>query len=245
MPNKLRIKLITILLLLMPSGLFANEPDEIHLVIPRPLDSPTGKFVVSIYDEVYKQLGIKLKASSCQALQCALYVKQGSVDGELARAISYAKKVPGLVRVEESSHALVFAGYTGKNNIRFSNFQDLKESNYRIAYISGYFALDKEFKALAGDARIIKVSHWKNGLLMLNEGKADVFIGIEHAVNPGLQTANFQNIKQVAVLKSVPAYSFLHKKHALLAKRVGSVLRKMKQSGRINAISDTVFTQNP
>ena len=245
MPNKLRIKLIIFLLLLMQPCLFADEVEEIHLVIPRPLDSPNGKFAVSIYDEVYQQLGIKLKASSCQALQCALYVKQNRVDGELARAINYVQKVPGLVRVQESSHELVFAGYSSANKIRFSSFQDLKNSNYRIAYISGYFALENEFKDFSNDPRIIKVSHWKNGLLMLSQGKADVFVGIEHAVNPGLQTVNFQNIRQVAVLEKIPAYSFLNKKHASLAKRVASVLRQMKQSGRIQEISDAVYTQNP
>ena len=241
MLNKLFIKLCVVILLITPLYVVADSVKEIHLVIPRPLDSPKGKFVVSVYQEAYQRLGIELHAKSCQALQCALYVKRNEVDGELARTTAYERKVPGLVRVQQPSHFLLFSGYSANDDIRFSSFEDLKNSPFRIAYISGYFELEKEFEAFASSPNIIKVSSWNNGLAMLKDGKADVFIGIEDAVQQGLSRPEFQHITKVATLKKIPAYSYLNNKHASLAKQVALILKEMHKSGRISELYDAAM----
>jgi len=238
MKSLLKNLTIFVFILFTATTSHATQVKEIVMAAPRTLDSHYGNLSYQIFKEAFKKLGIKLIYKSCSPLDCSAYAKAGMVDGELGRTSMFQSILPDLVRVSESIISIRISGFSTDRNIRLNSLEELKDRNYKIAFLSGSFYLDRFFKNQKVIASITKVNHWKTGLAKLLNKEIDIFIGIEKTVQNELKQEKYSKIINNGVLKELPLYAYLNKKHKNLALKLTKILKKMKSDGTIDKILD-------
>ncbi len=239
-------KLITILFLLVStshaSGHSLKKPTELVMGAPRTESSFYGSILTNIYEEAFRRMDIKLTYVSCVPAKCGRYVTDGSLDGELGRAIYYETIYPELIRVTEPAFTINCAAFSNKKIKQLTSWESLKGKDYKIAYIGGYHYLGKKLENLIDKSNIILVNHWIEGLGKISNNEADIYIGVEQTVIEELKGKK-ANIHNVGRLEQLPIYAFFNKKHKLLSIKLSEIIKEMKDDGTIRNIISSSGTK--
>jgi len=225
------------------SAIAGDEPNELKLGGSRTEDSYYGRLLLDIYKEAFKRLNRSFQFVSCAPSQCGIYILQGNLDGEIARGEIYGQIYPDLVRTTESALFIYVSAFSANPNITIHNWNDLRNSEYKIGYTKGYFLLEKRLLELKKISQLVPVSHWNEGLQWLKKGTIDIYIGVEKTVENQL-TAEFANIKNIGRVQRVPIYAYFNKKHAPLAEKLAKALKSMKRDGTMSKIYNKFDYQN-
>ena len=219
------------------------EPLVVKMAMIRTMNSYYGILAHSIYQRAFDRLGVKLEMITCEPLECALNVRRGLVDGELARSVYFAEKFPELVRVEEPALSIVASAFSTSPMIAVDGFSSLRNSGYRVAYMRGYFLLDNELEKLKQDVVLVKVAHWKDGLKKLSSGEVDVFVGVEKTVLLEMARNRHSRIRKAGEVSRIPVHAYLQKRHDHLALQLSDMIKQMKQNGSISRLEKLVDDQ--
>ncbi len=244
--NNIVFKLITILFLLVStshaSGHSLKPPTELVMGAPRTESSFYGSILTNIYEEAFRRMDIKLTYVSCVPVKCGRYVTDGSLDGELGRAIYYETIYPELIRVTEPAFTINCTAFSNKKIKQLTSWESLKGKDYKIAYIGGYHYLGKKLENLIDKSNIILVNHWIEGLDKISNNEADIYIGVEQTVIEELK-GKTTNIHNVGRLEQLPIYAFFNKKHKLLSIKLSEIIKEMKDDGTIRNIISSSGTK--
>ena len=119
------------------SGLASGEPDKLRLGGTRTEDSFYGRLLLDIYTEAFKRLNMPFQFVSCVPSQCGIYILQGNLDGEIARAEFYRQIYPDLVKTTESALIIYISAFAVNSNIVIHDWKDLANNDYKIGYTKG------------------------------------------------------------------------------------------------------------
>jgi hypothetical protein len=215
------------------SSVFATENKTVTLGVTQlAYKSPHGKFMESIYTEIFKELGYELKLEILPPVRLALRTKAGEVDGELVRMSSYGEKNPDLTRVEEDIFKFNLFAYSNNQRDRLK----LKVgSKLKIGYRKGMKVVEDVLSKYLSTLQPKPFTSMKQVIEQLSAERIDYFIGVEKIFDQQILLHNKINSNKIYKLnriKSDSAHMFLGKKYSHLASKISLKLNKMKLTGR-------------
>ncbi len=239
-------RLITLFFLLVNTSYASEQPQEepkkLVMGACRTESSFYGRILMNIYEEAFKRICIELTYVSCVPDKCGRYVTDSSLDGELGRTIFYETIYPELIRVTEPAFTINVAAFSNKKIKHLSSWKSLKGKDYKIAHIGGYYLISKKLENLIDKSNIILVNDWIEGLGIISNNEADIYIGIEQTVTEELKGKKAK-IHNIGRLEQLPIYAYFNKKHKLISIKLSEIIKKMKDDGTIKKIISSAGTK--
>jgi hypothetical protein len=203
-----------------------------------PADSYAFKWFNLIYTELFKRLGMGFRLESYALKRQGLQSESGAVDGEVNRAYGYAATQSTLVRVEEPIIDLTLALYTANPTLRLQRLEDIAEQKLLVEYRRGILLCENALKPLTGPDRLSDVVTYEQGLRKLLTQRTDLYCDFTLSIVVATHTLDLEGagrIRKVLDISKLPTYPYLHNKHAELAPRMASTLKRMKAEGLVEA----------
>lgn len=220
--------------LLLTSGFSLAAPDEPVLTLV------TGDMVAGFYhspeqtglvDELLelalKRMGYRLRVLTVPTERSLKMTAEGHADGELLRTAAIEKYFPTLLQVPEALIEGEFVVFSHDPIDLGGGWQAL--SGKSVGIVIGMKIIENKVPV---DALITKVKDEKLLFNLLKRKRIDYAVFLR---DMGLFVLHKNNIKGVLVnkmyLDKVPAYVYLHPKHAALVPRLANTLKGMKRDG--------------
>jgi len=194
-----------------------------------------------VLTEALKRIGFELEVVVLPTERSLKMAKDGLVDGELMRTRAIEKEYPSLIRVPEPLVDVEFSVFSNTPIDLTDGWSSLAGKS--IGLVIGMKLIEKN---VPKDAQVSGVKSIEQLFSMLNKGKTDYAvmprgIGQDFLQGNGLSHILISN----QALVSVPAFTYLHLKHASLAPRLEEAIRKMKTSGEYKKILDRHKNSKP
>ncbi len=194
-----------------------------------------GLWLRRVYAEALRRLDMRLEAAVFPTMRASLMADQGSIDGEMVRAPSYAAAHPDLVRVDEPMFDVAFAIYAAKAMPGANRLEDLVAADTHGVYRRGVAVCENALKPALPADRLSEVTTTAQGLGMLVARRGVFFCELDSSVWNEVSALSARDAAAVQKLfnlgNPVPLYPYLHRKHAELAPRLAAVLKQMKAEG--------------
>jgi hypothetical protein len=206
-------------------------------VAARPKDHETTKWLILVYTEALRRMGIEFTFKEVPPLRASDYSDRGIVDGELSRIPDYNTYHTNLIRVEEPHYSVRFVAFARESGVQLQGWKSLRETEYRVDYRRGIALCERQLPLVIPATRLSVVTTIHQAIQKLLLQRTDLFIDVEGIVQEYLASEMFREISaersiyQVGVMEAVSAHAFLHKRHQELASQLATVLRTMKQEG--------------
>ena len=215
----------------------AQQPPE-NLVLATPGSSSNLyiRWATAVNRMALKQLNYTLTIRHCEPLHCSDLAKQGAIDGELVRHASYQKYAPELIRLNVSLFNSTWAAYGTNLSRRFNSWSELSNSRLKTGYMRGSAFVPDHMTDRASETQLVKIRHWKNGLVSLRKGDLDLYIAPQEIMVEDLKLAENRAIHLVGVIDKQPIFTYLNQKHSDLAVKLSLVIAEMKKRGAIEQI---------
>lgn len=187
-----------------------------------------------LLEEALGRMGYELRVMTVPAERSLKMAATGIVDGDLLRTPAIEKHFPTLLRVPETLMEGEFVVFSREPF-------DVKEGWNALAEKSVGIVIGMKIIEINVPESVVvtRLKNEKQLFSMLKKGR------IDHAVfirNIGQYYLNKNNIKGLVAsdqsLDSVPAYVYLHPKHAALVPRLARELQDMKQEGSFQVLVD-------
>ncbi|WP_325809298.1 substrate-binding periplasmic protein [Cocleimonas sp. KMM 6892] len=209
--------------------MFSQSHANHEIVLSYPKESAYQFMAKRVLTEAYHQIGINITLEKLPAIRSAYYIENGSADGLLARTIGIKELHPDLIMISVPVAYDVISVYA-KTDIKVEGWESLLP--YSIGYVTGSKTIEDKTKGM----KVEGVRSEKQGLIKLDLGRNDVFIGLTGA-QCVINKLNLSDIKSLdPPLETVILFHFLNKEHSELAKKLELILRNMKSTGRIEEL---------
>lgn len=226
---------IIFLLLFSHISFSYDIPKNLTFVGGRKANDPRAKWLISIYEEAFSKLGIKIKFIEVPPIRAIELADNGEVDGDIARVYSYGNFHPTLIRVEELMTKVSFSAFTVDESIKLKGWESLKNNNYNIEYRLGVKVVQEGLKDIAKSENISLAKDIQAGINKLIKGRTNIYIDnralVNHTLNNQLQNSNTK-IYDAGVMQEVTIHLYLHEKHRDLIPYISRILGQMKKNGR-------------
>ena len=198
-----------------------------------PAQQPLYRFYERLYGEAFRRLGYQFAYQVYPSKRASVMANAGEVDGEPQRLRDYAVSYPNLIRVNEPSFTNRVLAFATNRAIQLDGWDSLRGTPYRVDYRLGSVVAEQELRGRVPSQQLSGVPTAIQILKKLKSRHTDIYVDMEWAVLPVLQTEEFKGsgIVTVGVMSSNLSYPFVHKKHALLAPKLADVLQQMKKEG--------------
>ena len=225
-----------LVLLLMPARQIIAAERELTLsTFPGSIHQAVG---APILKEAYAKLGMSLKLYMVPAKRALAASSAGATDGEVNRIGKVATRFPTLRQVGGPVLPLQGRAFVFGKSPSIKSWEDLRP--YRIGVVRGVPFSDKPTQ---GMDRILAKDPAHLFKLLVHDR---IDIAITTSLNGRYTIGKHYPKKNIRALGppvlTIDTYHYLHEKHRGLIPRVAKVLAEMKESGRIDAIIDTVIS---
>ncbi|WP_159084820.1 substrate-binding periplasmic protein [Dongshaea marina] len=222
------------LLLLVTFGAWAKQ--ELTLAAVPYLVS---KISAEVLREAYAPLGIEVRLQILPPPKTLAMANSGVVDGELNRIQGVEQQYPNLLRVPVAVNYIEMMVVTNGMLFKVDGWQSLR--TYRIGYKSGIKLAEQATRGMY----ITSYLSDKKLLHDLKSGKIDlILVGRMEALDH-LARQPDSNIKMLEPpLVKMKLYHYLNQKHRALLPEITRQLQQMHDSGRIEAIRQTILRKN-
>jgi len=181
----------------------------------------------AILEPAMEELNLAIEFQNRPLVRSWHEIDSGVIDGDFSQVHFDYSQFNNIIRVEEPvSHIRVVAFYFKKRVPSIRSIEDL--SKYRVGYIKGW----RVYGELASDAKYLSPAADATTLIkMLAGGRFDVVmiekgLGEFTAKNLGYPAAKFATSP---VLREMPLYFYLNKKHHKLAQALAESFASIKQ----------------
>jgi len=181
-----------------------------------------------ILKQAMAELNLKVEFQNRPLVRSWHEIDSGVIDGDFSQVHFNFSQFENIIRVDESvSHISVVAFYFKNRVPTIHSIEDL--SQYRIGYIKGW----RVYGELASDAKYLSaVADTTTLIKMLAGGRFDAVmiekgLGVFTAQQLGYPEAKFATSP---VLREMPLYFYLNKKHHKLAKTLAKSFISIKQA---------------
>lgn len=211
-------------------------PSVIAMAYTRTAPNPMVCYTRQAYAIALSRLGYRLQTQFIPPARATLMLSNNQIDGDLSRVHDYDSLVSNIVRVEEPHLETGFAAYSRKAVAR-TDWEGLRRSGLSLVYMRGVALARKELGSLDQN-RIHSAATAEEGLSMVANGRADVFVGLDWLADRLLEReyAN-HGIRKAGMVQPLTMHAFFHESHAELAKRISKTLREMKDEGVLDQLA--------
>lgn len=218
----------------------ANEPEKVVFCSINKENSRLYKISDAVLTYVFKNIGVKFELKNFPPNRAPIELNSGKIDGDTHRVYDFnsENKYPNLIRVEESIQTVDQSVFTKLENIKVNGWKSL--SSYRVLYLSGIIVVEKGLD-LAGTPveNRLGVYDIDNAFNLLNLGRGDIVIVSPSTGQASLRKLGISN-KSIKMLYppvvTIQLYPYMHKKHAVLAKKLAAEIKELKKNGQYNEI---------
>lgn len=183
-----------------------------------------------ILTDIYQRVGLVAKISPYPPLRANRVLLNGAVDGEVARAESYANDNPTLVKVTPSYYSTKIAVFS-KKPLTITSIDEL--AKYKLGVILGVTYADHLTKGMKD---VQYASNASALFMMLEAGRFDVAIDASLNGNFILQRSKITDIKEVGTLGRIDFYNILSPKKKYLEPRISKMITTLSQTGELEKI---------
>ncbi len=232
---------LAMMLLGQIAPLHAAPAEKIVLAITVDIDAtPLGRLMALAYREAFRQVDLELEMRNMPGLRASAEAEAGKVDGEAGRSREYGELHPTLVRVEEPFFKAATSAFTISPDLKLNGWDSLKGKNLRVEYRAGYPLLRMRLEPIVAKPLLSVINDGHKGLKKLALGRSDVYVDLDDAILPLLQTEEFKHdgIRIAGPMESTPIHIYLNARHADLAPRLSAVFKAMKSSGIIDQLRE-------
>ena len=191
--------------------------------------------------EAFRLIGFELEVVILPTERSLKMAKDGLVDGELMRTRAIEKEYPSLIRVPEPLVDVEFSVFSNTPIDLTNGWSSLAGKS--VGLVIGMKIIEKN---VPKDAQVSGVKSIEQLFGMLNRGRVDYVVMPRGIGQDFLQDNGLSHILiSDQALVSVPAFTYLHLKHASLAPRLEEAIRKVKKSGEYKKILDRHKNSKP
>lgn len=238
----IRVTSILILVLILSTtslALTADKPfyNQLKFVYTRPREHIVTQWLILIYTEAFKRIGIEFIFEEVPPKRASLYSDEATVDGELGRIYTYADAHPDLIRVEEHHALVTFSAFTTHRDLRLAGWESLKKLDYYVEYRHGIKKSETKLPVVVIPERLSSVVKIETGIKKVLAGRTDIYIDVEDYVLKFLNSSEYKSMSKgkiiyiAGIMEQTTGHIFLHKKHRKLVTRLSSILKDMKEEG--------------
>ncbi|APJ03076.1 substrate-binding periplasmic protein [Silvanigrella aquatica] len=227
-------KIIFILFFL---GLFCNSYAKSDEVLSFAAIANTSNQIVGakLLKDIYAKLNKKLNIEYLPGARASIESNKGTLAGEVLRIYSYGEHFPNLIRIDPEIYYIEPTAFVKNKNLKIDSWSSLK--NYRVGIIRGFLWLDAGVKDVSNVTRVNSIDQL---VLMVNLDRIDLFISDK--LN-GLIT--LKKLKMGDKIQALPntsferikLYHYIHKKYKYLVPQIIKVVKEMKGSGELEALT--------
>lgn len=228
-----------ILLLITGLPVVASDEPVLTLVtgdmVPGLYHSPeqTG-LVDELLETALKRMGYGLRVLTVPTERSLKMSASGIADGELLRTAAIEEYFPNLLQVPEALIESEFVVYSHEAIDVTEGWQAL--SGKSVGIVIGMKIIEQK---VPKDARVTKVKNETQLFTLLAKKRIDYAIFVRDLGGYYLYENNIKGlVASELYLDSVPAYVYLHPKHAALVPRLAKELKGMKQDGSFKRLID-------
>ncbi|MCD4721492.1 MAG: hypothetical protein K8S13_16760 [Desulfobacula sp.] len=222
----------------------ALEIEKVEFSCVNKKDSRLYKISDAILTHAFKNLGIKFGLKVLPPKRIPREINIGKIDGDTHRIYDFnrEKKYQNLIRVEESIQMITQSVFTKLDNIKVNGWKSL--SSYKILYLSGIKVTENgmDVAGIPSENRL-GVYDIDNAFYLLNLGRGDIAIVSPSTGRASLKKLGISNnsIKMLTPpVVTINLYPYMHKKYAVLAKKLAGKLKEMKENGKYDEIINTI-----
>ncbi|OUS39781.1 hypothetical protein A9R01_00260 ['Osedax' symbiont bacterium Rs2_46_30_T18] len=184
--------------------------------------------------EAYEKIGVKVEVLRVPSKRSLTMSNSGQSDGEVHRIKSITQKFTNLVQSPVSINHVEIVAFSKYPGTIINNEEEL--ASYSIVYHKGAVVFEK---LTAGFPHVKTVSISKQGLMMLANDRAEIFLGDSLSGPATVRENNIQGVYMLSPpVKTIHMYHCLNTNKSYLIPQITQVLKAMEASGRIKEIRD-------
>jgi ABC-type amino acid transport substrate-binding protein len=231
------------LICLVSLALPAYAIDEVLFVGGAPLQNYQTSIIVRVLEEAFRRHNISFTAQHYPSARSLVISNSGEADGELHRNYKFhevtGNKYPNLIRIESKMLTVSITAFAATPDIAVKTWDDLKP--YTVAYKRGRKNAEKQLSKVLPSEQILAMDTDEDALRMVVRGRVDLALGNAPEIFVVIsKNAELTDLVPVAQLSRTQTYSYIHKKHKVLAPVIAETIEDMKQDGTFQQIVDTV-----
>lgn len=236
-PGVVLSQILIIILLITPplSSHAENKPitNQIVFASVLPKNSFRVRWYELIYSEAFHRLGIPFEITSYPMKRGPHMVNLGILDGEPGRVADFNSVYQNLIRIDVKMWSVKFSAYTTDKTLKLDSWESLRNKNLWVDCRRGIKKCGDMLPKVVDAKKLGVANEDIFGLRKLWKNRIDVYISLESLITPLLQTESFPGVTiyKAGTLGEYDIYPFMHKKHAVLVKKLETVLKQMQQEG--------------
>lgn len=235
MPARSKFSCLSLILTSFSWNMAQAETKKINMASVASSDSsPTSHFCELVYTEAFRRLGYEFALVPKPARRASIEAEAGIVDGEPSRRFEHNKDFPNLIRVDEPIYTLNISGFSANPKIHVDGWASLKGKDFRVDFLRGILLIPQNLAGIVRPGNLLELNERDQAIKRLLKDRSDLYIdGEADILNllKDLDPAKSKKIFKAGVLARIPAYPFLHKKHAALVALLAETMRQMKREG--------------
>lgn len=221
----------------LPMSVRAQNPKNFIIGTDEAADTFVGIWMRAIYTELFRRLGVPLEIVVAPLKRVTHMLRQGQIDGEMARGPSYALQNPDFVEVNASFFHTVFSLYALKPMPELQSVADLRKGDYRAVHRLGVLFCEESLQNLMPADHVTRANHTEQSIAMVAAGRANFFCDTTSAVWNEEYSQPFPGKKKTYKVLDlgppVPLKPFLHPKHRGFALQMAEVIKQMERERQI------------
>ncbi len=217
--------------------IFAQESSKNKtLQFSKVISSANQSVALLLLREIYQRAGITIQATNMSSKRSLTETSRGHMDGELLRIKAVETQYPSLIRIPISVYQIKTQLFKAKKHPHVIDSQ--LWHSHKFAIVSGILHSEEiiEKHAITKVQRLVDLKQMLN---FVSLGRAD--IGITSRLN-GLRYINHNRDSQLTIfdkpIKTQPLYHYLHNKHIKIVPVIDAIIRKMRDSGELQALTE-------
>jgi ABC-type amino acid transport substrate-binding protein len=157
----------------------------------------------------------------------------GEVDGLPRKVGDFNLSYPNLIRVDVPIIIANLTAYSSNPETVLDGWESLRETNRKVAYLSGIQHSKDILSSLIPSNRLFAVNDRESALKMLLHDRIDLYVDVDIPIDMLIENNKelSRKIYKAGIMERKDNYIFLHKKHEGLVTEVETVLKEMIKEG--------------
>ena len=226
----------------------ADKPARLSFVYVLPQSAPKTQWLIKIYTEALKRLGIEFEFVEVPGKRASLYSNSGKVDGELNRIETYGNLYPNMVQVPENNLEGFFSAFSLIPTLHLDGWDSLGDTPYTVGLLRGVVFCERNLARVLPRDRLYPVTSLAQGMKMLADRRIDILVYNTPVALLFLQSKEGKKILETSATPAkvynsglmgvTNGHAWLHRSHADLVEPLSKILRKMKAEGLFDLYSE-------
>ncbi|WP_445681182.1 substrate-binding periplasmic protein [Radicibacter daui] len=224
---------------------------QLSFVSSRPEAEPRTQWLISLYTEALDQMGLDFRFVEVPPNRAVAMDRSGQADGDLGRVYAFGRLYPEMVRIDEPNNTVRFSAFSADAAMDVTGWQWLRSYDGRVAARRGISEIEARLEQYGVSGRIDRVESPQQGLMLLQAGRASLYLDEADAVYDYMSTDGAYDalehgpkIHEAGLMEITTGHAYLYRaRHEALAAPLSATLRQLKAAGRSKRLLEDAFAR--